>query len=214
MTDSLIMSEQVDQLAAAMVKAQGALPVIPKTKQAKIATKNGGEYRYSYADLEDVVTATRPILRDNGLCVKQYPTAAGLITLVMHESGQYVGAEMVLAPQDTPQGQGSALTYARRYAYCAALGIVADEDDDATAAQHATAGSDDTPRPWPTERVKPEGKAAEWAEFKMIHSDVDWQALYAMQGNSFVSDVLSKGPQYGSLTEKQLAGLRRALAPR
>ena len=37
--------------------------------------------------------------------------------------------------QETPQGEGSALTYARRYGFCGVLNIAADEDDDAGLAE-------------------------------------------------------------------------------
>ena len=39
----------------------------------------------------------------------------------------------------TAQGAGSAVTYARRYSLCAALGIAAEDDDDANAAEASAA---------------------------------------------------------------------------
>ena len=133
-------SEQIDQLADALCKAQAEFPTIPKLHQAKIPTKNGGEYRYNYADLSDTVDAARPVLEKHGLAVAQMPGFDGhdlLSTRVMHSSGQWIEDDMRLfLTADSPQAQGSAITYARRYAYCAALGIVADEDDDGASATH------------------------------------------------------------------------------
>ena len=54
----------------------------------------------------------------------------------MHTSGQWIEATVELfLSQETPQGQGSALTYARRYGFCGVLNIAADEDDDAGLAE-------------------------------------------------------------------------------
>jgi uncharacterized protein (DUF3820 family) len=63
--------------------------------------------------------------------------APALETRLIHaESGEQITSHMplVLTKQD-PQSQGSALTYARRYALLAILGLVGDEDDDASRAQ-------------------------------------------------------------------------------
>ena len=48
-------SEQIDQLAAALVCAQAEFPTVTKTKVARVPTKGGGEYSYRYADLPDVL---------------------------------------------------------------------------------------------------------------------------------------------------------------
>ena len=127
-------SESLDQLAAALTKAQAELPTIPKT-----GTGNYGKF----AELTEVVTLCRPILAAHGLAVVQSPSRAAdgvatLSTMLLHESGQFIEDEMALAVEKPgPQGQGSGISYARRYAYCAVLGIVADEDDDGQAAQPA-----------------------------------------------------------------------------
>lgn len=150
-------SEQVDQLTAAVVAAQAKFPVIAKSHTARVPTKSGGEYSYRYADLEDVVTATRPVLVENGLSVRQYVDFDGtcdlLVTRLAHVSGQWEDATMRLSDCPTPQAQGSAITYAKRYAYCAALNIVADEDDDANSATR----SGSTPR----SHTRPSGAGAD-----------------------------------------------------
>lgn len=134
-------SAEIDQLTVAMLAVQSALPVIPKTKTADIPTKNGGKYSYNYADLSDCVEQTRPILLENKLVVTQPPDGHGLTTQVMHTSGQWMRATMDLHQSSTPQEQGSSITYARRYAWCSTLGLLADEDDDGAAATHSQNGS-------------------------------------------------------------------------
>lgn len=134
-------SEAIDQLAAALVAAQGAFPRITKGKVARVPTKGGGEYSYRYADLADILSVVQPVLGANGLAVVGIPdtTESGkpaLTTRLVHTSGQWIEATTKLfMPQETPQGQGSALTYARRYGFCGVLNIAADEDDDAGLAE-------------------------------------------------------------------------------
>lgn len=127
------MSEQINDLAAALVKAQA---------QIKPAVKDSTNphFRSKYADLGAVWDACRAALTANGLSVVQMPTDAGegrvgLTSMLMHTSGQWM-RDTFSAPlqQNNAQGVGSALTYLRRYGLSALVGIVADEDDDGNAA--------------------------------------------------------------------------------
>lgn len=134
-------SEAIDQLAAALVKAQAQFSAIPKDSTNPF-------YNSKYADLADVVKHAGPVLSANGLAIAQFATEAdgspALTTFLLHESGQFLADTMLLLlSKSDPQGQGSALTYARRYAYMAALGLVADADDDGNqaSATHAPAAS-------------------------------------------------------------------------
>jgi hypothetical protein len=132
--------QTVGKLAAALAKAQGELPAPKKTKVAK-----AGQYSYHYADLADVIDVSKAILAKHGLSVSQPTsvTANGLVlvTKLLHESGESIEATYPLPALGKPQEMGSALTYARRYCYCAILGIAADSDDDGASAQHATNGN-------------------------------------------------------------------------
>lgn len=134
---SLVMSEQIDQIATALAEAQGRFEAVDKSAANPF-------FKSSYAPLPDVVKAAAPILSELGLSVWQGPdhdpadhSPAGdlLWTVVLHKSGQYIGSAMRMRPvKNDPQAQGSAITYGRRYAYMAALGLVADEDDDGNTA--------------------------------------------------------------------------------
>jgi len=131
-------SESIAALAKALAQAQAEYPEIPKLHTGKVTGqgKNGPyEYSYHYADLVDTVMACRPINVKYGLAVSQAPGFVDgedvLTTVLMHESGEWQESTRRLhAAKDDPQSAGSAITYARRYDYCAVLGIVADEDDD------------------------------------------------------------------------------------
>lgn len=129
-------SETINELSKALTSFQKNTPKITKDKKATVPTKTGASYSYDYADLASIWDKIRGSLADNGLSVIQSPTTLSaepaLTTVVAHESGQWVEDTMPLKiTQDTPQGQGSAITYARRYMLCAMLGIVADGDNDA-----------------------------------------------------------------------------------
>jgi len=127
-------SEHINDLAAALVKAQAAMK--PAIKDA-----TNPHFKSKYADLAAIWDACRDALTSNGLSVVQMPTDSAepnrvaLVTMLLHTSGQYLSTTVsTKLTQETAQGVGSALTYLRRYALAAMVGIVADEDDDGNAA--------------------------------------------------------------------------------
>lgn len=145
---------ELDKLAAALVKFQGEVPTIPKNKVAKIKTKTGSDYSYHYADLADIWEAIREPLSKNGLAATQFLSsdehADYIITKVWHESGQ-TDSEKFAIPTNgkTPQEVGSVITYYKRYALGAALGISTEEDDDG-------ASGNSKPKSTPVVRNRPQ----------------------------------------------------------
>lgn len=114
-------------LYAALAKAQGEFPEIDKGK-----TGHG----YKYADIADILRAVRPILSKNDLAVFQSLDGDKLVTTLAHGSGATLVSAYPLVQDGTGrmnniQRMGAALTYARRYALTALLGVAADEDLDA-----------------------------------------------------------------------------------
>lgn len=126
-------SESIKELATALAKVQASIQ--PASKNA-----TNPHFRSKYADLGAIWDACRKPLADNGLSVVQMPTDStdgrvALTTMLLHTSGEYISATCsTRLQQDSAQGVGSALTYLRRYALAAMVGIVADEDDDGNAA--------------------------------------------------------------------------------
>jgi hypothetical protein len=121
-----------------------ALPTLEAPKKSRTVTMPGRP-PYSYAELDEIIRATRPGLAAHGLAVTQEAVnaegAVGIVTRVVHVSGEWVEfGPLLFALAGGPQQAGSALTYARRYALTAALGITAEDDDDATSAQVSRAG--------------------------------------------------------------------------
>jgi hypothetical protein len=126
-------SEQINDLAAALAKAQGEM------KNA-VFDKVNPHFKNKYATLAAIRDAITPTLTKNGISVIQ-PTVMGegvlvVTTRLMHSSGQWIESEYpIINDTNKPQAMGSALTYARRYSLAAICGIASDEDDDANAAQ-------------------------------------------------------------------------------
>ncbi len=112
----------------ALLKVQAGLPELQKT-----ATNH---FKSRYVPLDTVVEKVLAVLNRNGITLVQLPATdqAGpvLTTVLTHaESGETISTSMpLMMAKPDPQGQGSAITYARRYSLMAMLGLVADEDDD------------------------------------------------------------------------------------
>ena len=121
-------SESIANLAKALSIVQGKLTY---------ATKDSANpfFKSRYADLESVWDSCRSLLAENGLAVMQFPGeyfdgTMSLTTVLSHSSGEWISKEMSL-PVTKPdaQGAGSALTYMRRYALAAVVGVVQADDD-------------------------------------------------------------------------------------
>jgi len=138
----------IGELAAALAKAQGEFPAVTKDRMAKLGT-----YSYAYADLASVLEAIRPTLSKHALALVQpllwMDGHPWLITRLIHSSGQWVESHYPLGVYERPQEMGSAITYARRYAICALVGIAAEDDDDAAGAEQATERKRSTPATGP-----------------------------------------------------------------
>ena len=131
-------SQNLQNLAAAMVKAQSELPAIPRSRTVKVVGQKGS-YEFAYAPFEEIIRHVRPILSKNGLAFTQGASGDKLVTTVLHASGEWISHETAIVNvQGTAQSYGSALTYAKRYGFCGAFGIQADDDDDGNAADGNT----------------------------------------------------------------------------
>jgi hypothetical protein len=134
-------SETIGALAAALSKAQADIT-------GALKDSSNPFFKSKYADLASCWDACRKQLAANGLSVIQTTRMADqglvLVTTLAHSSGAWIAGEMpvLIAVQGksgefkeiTPQAQGSGITYARRYALAAIVGL-AQVDDDAEAAQ-------------------------------------------------------------------------------
>jgi len=126
----MIQSESIANLTLALSIVQG------KLSHAKKDSANPF-FKSKYADLESVWDSCRNLLADNGLAILQFPglyseldKSMSLTTIISHKSGEYISQEMsVPVTKADAQGAGSALTYMRRYALAAVVGVVQADDD-------------------------------------------------------------------------------------
>lgn len=139
-------SPTLGKLADALAKAQGAMKPAPKDSSNPF-------FNSKYADLASVWSVIREPLAANGLSVVQRLGSAreGVVitTQLMHASGEWVRDRLFVPVVQTEsrdgkkqawiQAFGSAVTYARRYALSAIVGVAADEDDDGNAAAQYSA---------------------------------------------------------------------------
>jgi len=147
-------SESQANIAGALVDALSEMTGAAKD------SKNP-HFKNSYASLESVIDAARPVLAAHGLAFMQglgeYVNGAMTVsTRIIHKSGEWIESDfqMPVAKAD-PQGTASASTYARRYALMSILGLPA-VDDDGEAAMQPHRGPK-TPSPG-TISVQPEGE--------------------------------------------------------
>jgi hypothetical protein len=146
-------SESIGELAKALSKAQGAM------EHAKKSADNPF-FKSKYADLASVLDVARKPLADNGLCVVQgtfiEDSALRLRTDLLHSSGEWIASIYPVKPvKDDPQALGSAITYARRYAFQAMVGIAPEDDDgnEASGKGAPAAQKQAAPAPKRTEQV-------------------------------------------------------------
>lgn len=138
-----------EEYYSAMAAFQSSCPVIEKSRIVK--SKDGKE-RYRYASLDDIAAVASPILSKHGL---SYTTKAefkqGFVIAhcIVNHIGGHSETSSFEVPIDTEafmndaQKAGSALSYAKRYAFKNAFGILTgDVDDDADSTGGATSIQD------------------------------------------------------------------------
>jgi len=132
-------SEDIGELCAALAKVQAEIKSPPKNKSAKIVSKKGesSSYTYNYADLADVLSEINKVAPKHGIAHSQVimpsrscPGKMCIITMMMHESGQWLQSEYILPVADNNHEMGGNITYGRRYVIAPLLGLASEEDTD------------------------------------------------------------------------------------
>ncbi len=122
-------SESIVNLAIALVSFQSEVATIGTDKKNPF-------FKNEYATLGQLIEETKALRANHGLAVTQIPIGeGGLITMLLHSSGEYISAtsEIRLEAEkgnSLAQSAGKLITYQRRYAYAAILGLVSDKDAD------------------------------------------------------------------------------------
>ena len=119
-----------DTIYTALLAVQAEAPTLQKSSI-------NPHFKSKFVPLDAVHEAVMPLLNKNGLAWVTLPGVSEggnpvlRYRLIHAATGEEVTGTMPLLPtKQDPQGQGSAITYARRYSLMAVLGLVADEDDD------------------------------------------------------------------------------------
>ena len=122
--------EEIKDLLSSLMQFQKECPVLHKDKKA---------HNKNYVTLTTIDATVKPLLREKGLIYTQFLDGVSVNTTIWHvETGQRLSYSFEIPKVNTPNGMngyqniGSGITYIRRYALCSALGIMSDEDKDAT----------------------------------------------------------------------------------
>jgi hypothetical protein len=188
------MSEQIksSNMIADFIKVQQNLPSVGKDGKGNFG---------KYMKLEDIMPKVIDVLNKNNFIVIQSPTiteegSPALTTTLTYYNGEVLAQDTMLLMLDkqTAQGQGSGITYARRYALCAMLGLVADEDDDGQKATDQSGGqTKPAPRPSdPNKFISPAQINLVFARLKskgIQSKDEANSAVYDLTGKDSVAEV-------------------------
>ena len=213
-------SSETGQIAAALVAALGRMRNPPRNRSVEVSTRGGGRYGFRYATLDKILDMARPVLAEEGLVLFQ-PISTNekgglvLVTRLLHRSGEWMETSIPLpAPGGDPQSFGSAVTYLRRYAVTALLGIASDEDDDGNRAA-GNRMQDVTPR---HERLRDEaGRDIDPVQALTIRAkgaqnvDDGTDLLRAWTNATAATEAIRGRPEWEALVRHVGVGMRNSL---
>jgi len=194
---SLLQSPTITKLVTALINAQQNYKPLLKTAENPY-------FHSKYATLPDCMRSCKDALAHEGLTITQREVSIEgephLLTQLLHLSGEWLGGFSLLNPdKDTPQGMGSALTYARRYALCGMVGLAPDEDDDGNSASGITETSKDAPRRAEAAKANP--------KVKKVVKTLTAQAVNAAKANGWQNKEVTEliVQQFGVSEMKELS---------
>lgn len=124
------MSDNVQQLFAGLVKLRAKIKQPTKSKSNPF-------FKSKYVDLEGVQKAIDDAKEGTGIDYTQFIETSpdgmtGVSTMIYSDKGDYIISDpLYLKPaKNDPQGNGSVITYSRRYQLSSMFGISSDIDDD------------------------------------------------------------------------------------
>jgi hypothetical protein len=171
--ETMSQSESLINLTAALIASQ-------REFQAVRHNAANDYFDSTYADFATVVEQTRPIVLNHGLVITQLPGGTHenptLETKLLHESGEWIAETMPLfLVKNDPHNHGSAITYAKRYAYSSILGLTTEKDDDGNAASYVS----QSPAPAPSHSYDPGPADPETGELPFAPTPAQTAAQHA-----------------------------------
>ena len=182
------------EITKALIKLQASLETVHKD-----AKGNWGKYATLVAVQQEIL----PKLKDCGLAIIQ-PLSnlnglPAIRTTLLHESGESITeVTPLILPKNDPQGQGSAITYARRYSLASITGLVIDDDDDGQRATDSVA-KQGSYKPNPNKRASD-------SQIKFI-SDLYKQKYPEQTKEDMVMWAFDEGIDFTKMTSEQASSL-------
>ncbi len=202
------MSAQINLIAAALAKAQAQIRSAEKDRE-------NPHLKTAYATLASVWNAAREPLSSAGLSVTQPSSYSQerksvlVETVLMHGSGQWIRSELELpVVKVDPQGIGSAITYARRYALSALVGIAPDDDDDGTGTGTGSSSGSGSAAP----RDTPQSRLPPYPADKFEANAPKWHESIAT-GQRTPEQIIAMVSTKGVLSDQQTKAIRAMAAP-
>lgn len=191
------MEKMESTLSKALVKALSEL----KNPQP---TKENPYFDCRYAPLNEILAQVRPIFAKHGLCIIQEISSPedgqtiGVSTIFLHEGGESMRfSPLRLKLQKmSPQAAGSLITYARRYSLCGALGIAADEDEDANISEKAISKKESL------EKKEERGLATE-KQLKYLYAIAKEREVPGEVLKEYIRNITDKYPDGRSIITKE-----------
>lgn len=196
-------SESIGKISLALSKAQAEMPVVKMNAQNPFL-KN------KYADLGAVIETSRPVLAKHELAVTQFPVCdgdkIGVTTCLTHSSGEWIEDTIFINSTDSKglsvaQSAGVVISYLRRYAWAAVLGMYADEDTDGH-------GNSEPTKSVKSPQSSDKGKVDQHKPNEVI-TDADWEGFERVRGQALSMNV--KLPEYdrSKMTASTLNGAKQ-----
>ncbi|WP_181008470.1 ERF family protein [Sphingomonas montanisoli] len=124
----------------ALATAHAAIDNVGQDREVEVPIKDRnnpgqfkGKYKFRYATLAGILHHVRPELTKNGVWYTQFVRSGEMVTRLFHKSGEWMDSGQLPMPdiKGSPQDIGSIISYFKRYSLTAALGLAAEEDNDA-----------------------------------------------------------------------------------
>lgn len=204
-------SDSIANLAVALAQAQAELPSVPLDGHNSFNNTR-------YSTLKKTMETARPILAKHGLAVTQIVISSedriGIETVLLHSSGEWISNTATVPTVDekgksAAQVVGSTISYLRRYAFAAIVGLYTDEESDGP----APARKQQTPAKQPAgQQTKPaagnSGKADDTVHIpgNVKLCDLEGKQIYAIQEGG--PDKLSLDPKHFENRWKKRFGVK------
>jgi antitoxin component of MazEF toxin-antitoxin module len=134
-----ISSPTVAAIFEALAAVQAKIDNVTQDREVEVPIKDKatggikGKYKFRYATLAGILHHIRDAMTENGVWYTQFIRGGEMVTRLFHKSGEWIDGGNLQLPdfKGGPQDIGSIVSYFKRYSLTMALGLAAEEDNDA-----------------------------------------------------------------------------------